>query len=197
MQLYLIGTSEHILNHWASALKKFKPIKMDGVNTLNRPYQGVIFCLDTHIINEDMCEMLREESCKVIVMSMLPDFLQAQEYIRKGAVGYGNAMMHETHLASAYHAALEGKIWLYPDFINMLIMNLSKTSKMPIESHDALELLSLREKEVALLLAQGLSHLEISEDLVITVRTVKAHCTSIYEKLGVKDRLALSVLLHS
>ena len=197
MQLYLIGTSKHVLNHWANALKKFKPIKIDRVDAFNRPDRGVVFCLDTHIVDEDMCEILRAESCKVIVMSMLPDFAEAQEYIRKGAVGYGNAMMHETHLASAYHAALEGKVWLYPDFVNMLIMNLSKTSKMSIESHNALELLSLREKEVALLLAQGLSHLEVSEELVITVRTVKAHCTSIYEKLGVKDRLALSVLLHS
>ncbi len=197
MQLYLIGSSEHIIKHWAAALKIFKPIKIASLNALNRPDEGIIFCLDSHIIEEDVCEMLRGESCRVVVMSMLPDFLQAQEYIRKGAVGYGNAMMHETHLASAYHAALEGKIWLYPDFINMLIMNLSKTSKKPIESHDALELLSSREKEVALLLAQGLSHLEISEALTITVRTIKAHCTSIYEKLGVKDRLALSVLLHS
>jgi DNA-binding NarL/FixJ family response regulator len=47
------------------------------------------------------------------------------------------------------------------------------------------------------MLGDGATHQEISDALDITVRTVKAHATAIYQKLDVKDRLALSLLLHS
>ncbi len=88
-------------------------------------------------------------------------------------------------------------MWLHPDFIAALMTQLTQAQPKKVESHGSLEKLSLREREVAILLAQGMTHNEVSEKLAITVRTIKAHCTAIYEKLGVKDRLALSVLLHS
>jgi DNA-binding NarL/FixJ family response regulator len=44
--------------------------------------------------------------------------------------------------------------------------------------------------EVLNLLAQGLSDVMISEELVISPRTVNAHLTSIYGKLGVNSRAA-------
>ena len=55
--------------------------------------------------------------------------------------------------------------------------------------------LTERELQVLHLLAEGLSNKEIALALAITERTVKAHLSSIYEKLGVSDRLALAVLL--
>jgi DNA-binding CsgD family transcriptional regulator len=50
--------------------------------------------------------------------------------------------------------------------------------------------LTAREVEVLGLVAQGLSDAEVSESLVISPRTVNAHLTSIYNKLGVNSRVA-------
>ncbi len=112
-------------------------------------------------------------------------------------MGYGNAMMHESHLQSAYQALEEGHVWLHPDFIAGMISQIRDHKDAKEKSLAVLDSLSRREREVALMLGDGATHQEIADALDITTRTVKAHATSIYEKMDVKDRLALSILLHS
>jgi DNA-binding NarL/FixJ family response regulator len=58
-----------------------------------------------------------------------------------------------------------------------------------------LELLSEREREVAKLVAGGVSNAEIAARLGITLRTVKAHLSQIFQKLGVRNRINLMVVL--
>lgn len=48
-----------------------------------------------------------------------------------------------------------------------------------------------------LLLAEGLLNKQIADRLAIQERTVKAHATAIFEKLGVRNRTQASVLLRS
>lgn len=55
--------------------------------------------------------------------------------------------------------------------------------------------LTKREKEVALLVAEGLSNREIAEKLCIAVKTVENHLTSIYNKLEIKSRAQLMRLI--
>ena len=52
--------------------------------------------------------------------------------------------------------------------------------------------LTEREREVAVLIAQGKSNREIAEMLVVTVRTVEAHITRILDKLGFKSRTEIA-----
>jgi two-component system, NarL family, nitrate/nitrite response regulator NarL len=56
--------------------------------------------------------------------------------------------------------------------------------------------LTQREREVAVEAAKGLSNKEIARILDITDRTVKAHLASIFERLKVKDRLHLALILN-
>lgn len=52
--------------------------------------------------------------------------------------------------------------------------------------------LTERERQVATLIAQGKSNREIAKTLVITVRTVEAHITRIFDKLGLKSRAEIA-----
>ena len=158
---------------------------------------SVIFISDTIVNTLSEPEIKNLFSRRVMILSITPDFAQAQNFLQMGAMGYGNAMMHETHLHSAYQALTEGKVWLHPDFITMMISKIHEIKGNQEKSLHVLDELSKREREVALMLGEGASHQKIADDLDITVRTVKAHATAIYQKLGVKDRLALSLLLHT
>lgn len=57
--------------------------------------------------------------------------------------------------------------------------------------------LTQREREVALCVARGESNKEIARKLDLAERTIKAHLTGIFEKLGVRDRLRLALLLNT
>ena len=58
------------------------------------------------------------------------------------------------------------------------------------------DVLSRREREVMLLAARGLSNKEIARELNVREGTIKLHLHRIYQKLGVKNRFALTVLVH-
>ncbi|WP_240554416.1 response regulator transcription factor, partial [Streptomyces niveiscabiei] len=57
-----------------------------------------------------------------------------------------------------------------------------------LDGHRSLDALTRREREVATLVAQGLSNREIAERLVISKRTVDAHVEHILAKLGITSR---------
>lgn len=54
-----------------------------------------------------------------------------------------------------------------------------------------IEVLSNREKQIALKIMEGLPNKLIASDLYISERTVKFHCANIYKKLSIRNRHAL------
>ena len=55
------------------------------------------------------------------------------------------------------------------------------------------DVLSVRERQVTLLAAKGLANKAIARELNITEGTIKLHLHKVYQKLGIKGRLALLV----
>lgn len=76
---------------------------------------------------------------------------------------------------------------LAPDYINALLAAFPQPTT-PRRHPELIEPLSARETEVLTLIAQGLSNQEIAQQLYISLRTVKWHCSNIYGKLCVKNR---------
>ena len=56
--------------------------------------------------------------------------------------------------------------------------------------------LTIREREVIRLVGQGLRNEEIAKRLALSEKTVRNHLTSVYDKLGVNDRLELAIYAH-
>lgn len=196
MKLYLISGNIAVRDRWAAALAEFHPVSCAELSEQIQ-HPSIIMVLDRVIADVEDTLLKKLFEHRVMVLSMIPSFPEAQRLLQLGAMGYGNAMMHVSHLNSAYQALEEGKVWLHPDFITLMITQIRETASAEEKSSALLEGLSKREQEVALMLGNGSTHQQIADALDITVRTVKAHATSIYQKLNVKDRLALSLLLHT
>lgn len=128
----------------------------------------------------------------VMALSDTPTFAQGQALLQEGLKGYANTYIHATHLAQAISLIHSGNIWLYPSFMQELIVHsLPKNNA----KEGVLDKLSTREQETALEIAKGRSNKEIASALNITERTVKAHLSSIFEKVGASDRFALALML--
>ena len=136
-------------------------------------------------------------SSKVVVLANSPNQAEALAAISKGAVGYCHAYSSAKVLSELKTVVLHGGIWLGRDLLQTLIgASRELVHNKPENVHQALALLTPREKEVALQAAVGLSNKEIAKKLKITERTVKAHISASLERLGVKDRLQLALVLN-
>lgn len=154
------------------------------------------------IMNIDECEndfsllsSLVEQNAYLMVLDSIPNYEVGKQLIFLGIRCYGNLMMDDVHLKEAINSVSDGNIWLYPEFINETVQRMRYEAN-PNAIDEKLKLLTNREKEVAILVLKKLSYLEISEQLNITIRTVKAHTKSIYEKFNVSNRLAFLLLFN-
>lgn len=128
--------------------------------------------------------------CPVAAVSPVPTMEEASKMLRMGIKGYGNRMMQPDNLKNMLKTLILGQLWLPPEILNRLIGMIPSGGG---KQDNSVYGLSEREKEVAELVAQGKSNQEIADGLDISVRTVKAHMTSIFSKTGIRDRLGLAV----
>ena len=114
--------------------------------------------------------------------------------LQAGCRGYTHIFSTPDILQAVAHTIENGSVWVNHGLLSSLIARVQPTAARP----DAPRLagLSPREMEVAKQVAQGKNNKQVAQQLGITERTVKAHLTSVYEKLQIKDRLQLAVLLN-
>lgn len=142
---------------------------------------------------EETIEILLENRNKILILDSAPKLINAQNWLLLGVHGYGNSMMNDIYLKSAIQTINNGLTWLIPD-ITMEI--LSKLNSDSLNQKDVLNQLSKAEQQVAILLKDGLSNTKISEELKLSINTVKSHIKNIYLKLEVKDRFSFINLLN-
>ena len=148
---------------------------------------------DILIIDLEFCKEkdLPQIICPTLILVTVPVIEQAMRLLRRGVRAYGNRHMHEENLRQAVFALKAGQIWLPPAIVNRMITALP-ANKNEKKEPALLKALSSREAEVVKWLVNGLSNREIGEKMFISIRTVKAHLTSIFKKTGCRDRLELA-----
>jgi DNA-binding NarL/FixJ family response regulator len=193
MEIILYSDDITLLVHWEKALKNENYKIIYDFESLKK-LQNSIIILNANSCQEDcktFLNFIKIKNNKVLILDRVPELTIAKKLLKYGAFGYGNTLMNPHFILSAIDAIKEGMIWLYPELTSQLILEIPETKS----NNDVLERLTLREKEVALLLKESLTYNEISKRLDISPRTVKAHAQAIYHKLDVKDRLGLALLL--
>jgi DNA-binding NarL/FixJ family response regulator len=147
---------------------------------------------------QDVDAFVRASSAAPAVLAIADDtpavagLLSATEL---GAKAYFNSYMATQHYLQLLRLLQAGGSWFPPALLSD-VFNLARAGD--VQSRDSaaeLEKLTSRERELAEFVADGLANKEIALACNISERTVKAHLTNIYEKLGVKDRKGLMALL--
>jgi two-component system, NarL family, response regulator NreC len=120
---------------------------------------------------------------KILILSMYSNEAYVRKAFETGAKGYMLKDAIELDLTRAVISLAEGKAYMSPGISNLVIEGL-KSGSLQDASQDPFERLSLREKEVLQLIAQGKSNKEVASLLNISVNTVAVHRAHVMEALG-------------
>lgn len=134
------------------------------------------------------------EHVPIVVLSNVPEDEQGLAVLAAGATGYSSALTLPTVLHQVANVVEHGGLWVGPQLMRRFMQGLATRNSDVAEP--ALEQLSQRERQVAEAAARGSTNKEIARTMGITERTVKAHLSAAFEKLGVRDRMQLALLVN-
>jgi two-component system, NarL family, nitrate/nitrite response regulator NarL len=199
-----VSPLENALVSWVDAFAKAKiAATVDAKPTKAQQNDAIIFWLH---MNEDRQEWLintisliqqKYKNAKIVVLANAPNQAEALHALSLGVVAYAHAYSPAKILVEIKTVVSNGGVWMGQDLLKRLIevsTNLAGNQAAQVDQH--LKSLTKREKQVAIEAAKGLSNKEIARILSITERTVKAHLSSTFERLGAKDRLHLALMLN-
>jgi DNA-binding NarL/FixJ family response regulator len=130
----------------------------------------------------------------VIIVTNRPDLDTFLTCVRAGVRGYLGGNVDAAALAEAVRTLSCGGRVIEPTILEDLFRYLSRVSTSvgslanPLDRGSPLGRLSRREREVLLLMAEGMGNKEIASMLGITAGTTKTHLRHIFRKLKVSDR---------
>jgi DNA-binding NarL/FixJ family response regulator len=124
----------------------------------------------------------RHPAIEIVILTTYDDDAHILQGLGAGARGYLLKDAGRNALFDAVRAAARGESLLPPEVLATLLAHSKARERAEGEG------LSQREQEVLRLLVTGAANREIAMQLNITQRTVKAHVTSILNKLGVSSR---------
>lgn len=128
-------------------------------------------------------------SAQVVVLTSFSDQERILAALDAGAIGYLLKDVDPSELVGGVRAAARGESPLHPKAARSLLS--SRAESRPAERTNVE--LTPREAQVLNLLRQGLANKQIARSLGISQATVKAHLTSVFQRIGVTDRVQAAV----
>ena len=110
------------------------------------------------------------------------------EALRAGASGFVLKDATTAELIHAVKVVAAGEALLAPSVTRRLIADFTRKPPAAPAVPTALDVLTSRETEVLMLIAQGMSNTQISDALCIAMETTRTHVKRILSKLGLRDR---------
>jgi two-component system nitrate/nitrite response regulator NarL len=210
--ILLASPSHSLCRRWRNALAGRFPLHQvadrQALVFSLREYQPTILFLDhskhqfgpTRLVSKIIKSA---PATKVIVLTGDPGPNEAVELIRAGAKGYCASSIGTTLLCRAARVVAAGEIWigrklltaLFDEFVRVANTHtgIDETPSNRLGGTNVFTGLSPREREITSLVASGQQNKFISNKLQISEKTVKAHLTTIFRKLGVDGRTQLAL----
>jgi two-component system NarL family response regulator len=140
-------------------------------------------------------------STRVIVLTNHDQDELVFSSIRAGASGYLLKEVTAVQLANAIRTVADGFSLIYPSIAARVLDEFGRLRSGPASASEGEGIegyhdLTVREREVLQLIAQGRSNKEIAGELKISERTVKTHVSNIFGKLELTDRTQVALYAH-
>ena len=134
---------------------------------------------------------------RVIIMDLLPVHEDIVEFVNAGVSGFILKDATFEDLTSTIRKVAEGAHVLPPAMTSSLFSQIARDAvvKGRAGAMDAVRM-TVREREVIELIAEGLSNKEIAARLIIATHTVKSHVRNVMEKLALHTRLQIAAFAH-
>ena len=138
-------------------------------------------------IEATRCIKERWPDVSVLILTVYDDEQYIFALLEAGAAGYLLKTIDVTELAQAVRRVYEGESILSPPVARKVLSRFASHGG-PAGVGRMWRLLTEREKQVLRLAAKGLSNKEIASELALSVRTIHAHLSRIFDKLDVASR---------
>ena len=126
--------------------------------------------------------------CKVVATASSSSDESSMRHVRSGAAGVILKTVDPQMFVKCARRVTEGETWIPKRHVSAMVKLLEARPDTPPRPVDTL---TRREKTIISYLMQGWRNREISNHLSISEQTVKNHLRTIYDKVGVSDRLEL------
>jgi DNA-binding NarL/FixJ family response regulator len=120
---------------------------------------------------------------QIIMLSMYADEEYVARALRAGASGYMLKDAAKSELESAINAVLKGDVYLSPAISKLIAASYVRGA----EATDSSGALPPRQREILVLIAEGLSTKEIAYQLGVSPKTVETHRARLMERLEIHD----------
>jgi DNA-binding NarL/FixJ family response regulator len=143
-----------------------------------------------HLNGIDALAVLKKDNpaIKVVFLTMHQNAAYARRALEAGASGYVLKHSASTELVLAIHAALKGETFITPALTAEV---LQEAHQRPRDTNDVLKALTLRQREILQLLAEGHSAKQIGRMLAISARTVEFHKYQMMDSHGLHSSAEL------
>lgn len=199
MKHWFVTTDGSLKARWESAFPPSTATTPDKV--LDQMQSGDVVWVTTMVENwDELIPTVAAKKAIVVLLSYAPNDREALKALDLGARGYVHTLAAPDVLKQVALVVSNQGVWVGQELLAKVMGGTFKALRNRqngegYQHSEYLNLLTERERGVALAVTRGATNKEVARQLDITERTVKAHLSAIFKKLSVRDRLQLILKL--
>lgn len=198
-KIILFTNMSSIKKHWENALlRSYETLHVESFDALleylEKHNNKVIVMLDEMSlsnIDDALLKLKKYPNAMFLIFNAIPEVYHAVTLLGSGIKGYENSYLNKENLLKMLTTVEDGHNWLFADLTYFIINKYIQNKNQ--DEPDFMPLLTEKEKNIAIMVAEGLSNKEIAQREKIALSTVKGHIQHIFEKANVSDRISLAL----
>ena len=202
VDIILADYSPVVLSGFCNFLERHPRLKvmheatsLDNLNDLLSEHPGCVCIVDWQMTSLESAARIAERA-KLILSAMPENVAARRQALQIGVRGFIGKNQTASDIRKAVLTVASGQIWLSKATAEAILNHELSGGRRSTMFSDGSSQLTTREKQVIQMACRGLKSRAIALELRISGPTVAHHLTSIYSKLGVKDRIGLIIYAY-